>query len=347
MFSRVRDWLCPDLGIDLGTANTLIAVRGQGIVVDEPSVVALEKGSRRVLGRGTAVGKLARQMMGRTPESITAIQPLRQGVIADFEVCEAMLRYLMQKAAQQRGGMRPRVVIAVPCELTPVEKRVIFNSAERAGAGRIYLIEKVKAASIGAGLPISEPIANMVCDIGSGTTEIAVLSLAEMVASRSLKVAGDEVDNAIVNYVRRKFSLRIGVRSAEQLKIDVGSAYPLDEELHAEVRGLDIMSGIPRKAIISSEEVREAMQEPLGALLEGVRSVIERCAPELIADLAETGLVLCGGTALLRGIDALFREQLGIPVRIDEDPLTTTARGTAICLEHLQHWKGRFQSEAA
>ena len=185
MFSRVRDWLCPDLGIDLGTANTLIAVRGQGIVVDEPSVVALEKGSRRVLGRGTAVGKLARQMMGRTPESITAIQPLRQGVIADFEVCEAMLRYLMQKAAQQRGGMRPRVVIAVPCELTPVEKRVIFNSAERAGAGRIYLIEKVKAASIGAGLPISEPIANMVCDIGSGTTEIAVLSLAEMVAAPS------------------------------------------------------------------------------------------------------------------------------------------------------------------
>ncbi|MCA9080118.1 MAG: rod shape-determining protein [Planctomycetaceae bacterium] len=347
MFSRLRDWLCPDLGIDLGTANTLIAVRGKGLVVDEPSVVALEKGSRRVLGHGTAVGKLARQMMGRTPDSITAVQPLRQGAITDFEVCEAMLRYLMQKAAQQGGGMRPRVVMSVPCELTPVEKRVIFNSAERAGAGRIYLVEKVKAASIGAGLPISEPIASMICDLGSGTSEIAVLSLAEIVASRSLKVAGDELDQAIVNYVRRTFSLRIGVRSAEQLKIDVGSAFPLDEELTSEVRGLDIVSGIPRKALITSEQVREALQEPLAAILEGVRSVIERCAPELIADLAETGIVLCGGTALLRGIDQLFAEQLGIPIRIDEDPLTTTVRGTAICLEHLQHWKGRFQSEAA
>lgn len=347
MWSGLRDWLCPDLGIDLGTANTRISVRGKGLVVDEPSVVALEKGSRRVLGQGTAVGRLARQMMGRTPDSITAIQPLREGAITDFEVCEAMLRYLMRKAAQQGGGMRPRVVVAVPCELTPVDKRVIFNSVERAGAGRIYLIEVTKAASIGAGLPISEPIASMICDIGSGTTEIAVLSLAEIVAGRSLKVAGDQFDEAIVDYVRRRFSLRIGTRSAEQLKISVGSAYPLDEELTTEVRGLDVVSSIPRKALITSEEIREALQEPLAKLLDGLKSVIERCAPELISDLAETGIVLCGGTALLRGIADLFREQLGIPIRVDPDPLTTTARGTAICLEHLQHWKGRFESEAA
>jgi rod shape-determining protein MreB len=343
----VREWLCPDLGIDLGTANTRIVLRNRGVVVDEPSVVALEKGSRRVLGRGTAVGRLARQMMGRTPDSISAIQPLRQGLITDFEVAEALLKYLMRKAAPQGGGLRPRVVLSVPCDLSPVAKRDFFSTAERAGGGQIYLIEAAKAASIGAGLPISEPIASMICDLGSGTTEIAVLSLAQIVAGTSLKVAGDEFDAAIVDYVRRRFSLRIGMRSAEQLKIGIGSAYPLDEELTAEVRGLDIVSGVPRKATITSEEVRAALQEPLGKLLEGLRSVIERCAPELIADLAETGIVFCGGLAQLRGIALLFREQLGIPIRIDPDPCTTTARGVAICLEHLQQWKGRFESEAA
>ncbi|MCA8993339.1 MAG: rod shape-determining protein [Planctomycetaceae bacterium] len=347
VWNGFRDWLCPDLGIDLGTANTRIVVRGKGLVVDEPSVVAMEKGSRRVLGQGTAVGRLARQMMGRTPDSITAVQPLRSGSITDFEVCESMLRYLMRKAASQSGGFRPRVVVTVPCELTPVEKHIIFNSVERAGAGRVYLVEQSRAASIGAGLPISEPIANMICDLGSGTSEIAVLSLAEIVAGKSLKVAGDSMDEAIVEYVRREFSLRIGTRTAERLKISIGSAFPLDEELTTEVRGLDIVSSIPRKALITSEQVRAALQEPLGRILEGITSVIERCAPELVADLAETGIVLCGGSAQLRGIDSLLREQLGIPIRIASDPLTTTARGTAICLDHLQHWRGRFESEAA
>lgn len=345
MLNRLRQWLCPDLAIDLGTANTLVAVQGTGIVLDEPSVVALEKGSRRILGRGTAVGKLARQMMGRTPDSISAVRPLRDGVIQDFELCEAMLHYFIRKAAPQRRGLRPRIVIAVPGGITPVEKRAVFNSAERAGAGRIYLIEEARAASIGAGLPISEPMASMVCDIGGGTTEIAVLSLGEIISGTSVKVAGDDFDQAIVEYLRQRFSLKIGAPSAEQLKIAIGSAYPLESELTAEVRGLDTIGGVPRKATITSEEVREALRGPLDTILEAVRSVIERCDPELVADLSDNGLVLTGGGGLLRGLDALMQEQLGLPVRVADEPLTTVARGTAICLEHLDQWKESLESD--
>lgn len=345
MLTRLRQWLCPDLAIDLGTANTLVAVQGAGIVLDEPSVVALEKGSRRILGRGTAVGKLARQMIGRTPESITAVRPLKEGVIQDFELCEAMLAYFIRKASPQRRGLRPRMVIAVPGGITPVEKRAVFNSAERAGAGRIYLIDEARAASIGAGLPISEPMASMVCDIGGGTTEIAVFSLGEIISGQSLKVAGDDFDQAIVEYLRQRFSLRIGLPSAEQLKINIGSAYPLETELTAEVRGLDTVAGIPRKATITSEEVREALRGPLDAILEAVRSVIERCDPELVADLSDNGLVLTGGGALLRGLDSLMREQLGLPVQAADEPLSTVARGTAICLEHLEQWREHLESD--
>ncbi len=345
MLSRLRRWICPALGIDLGTANTLVAVEGEGIVVDEPSVVALEKGSRRVLGRGTCVGKLARQMLGRTPDSITAVRPMQDGVITDFELCEAMLRYFIRKATRNGRGFRPRVVIAVPGGITPVEKRAVFNSAERAGAGRVYLIEEARAASIGAGLPISEPLASMVCDIGGGTTEVAILSLGDVVASQSVRIAGDEMDQAIVDYVRQQFSLRIGLQSAEQIKIDIGSAFPLESELSAEVRGLDTVSGIPRKATITSEEVREALRRPLGAVLDCVKRTIEQCDPELVADLSDTGVVLTGGGALLRGLDQLMREQLGVPVRVADDPLTTVARGTAICLEHLDHWRDSLESD--
>jgi rod shape-determining protein MreB len=345
MLNRLRQWMCPDLAIDLGTANTLIAVQGSGIVLDEPSVVALEKGSRRILGRGTAVGKLARQMMGRTPDSITAVRPLKDGVIQDFELCEAMLSYFIRKASPQRRGLRPRVVIAVPGGITPVEKRAVFNSAERAGAGRIYLIDEARAASIGAGLPISEPMASMVVNIGGGTTEIAVLSLGEIISGQSVKVAGDEFDQAIVEYLRQRFSLRIGTPSAEQLKIAIGSAYPLESELTAEVRGLDTVGSVPRKATITSEEVREALQRPLGSILAAIRSVIERCDPELVADLSDNGLVLTGGGALLRGLDALMQEQLGLPVRAADDPLTIVARGTAICLEHLEHWRDTLEAD--
>lgn len=339
MLTRLRRWICPDLAIDLGTANTLVAIQGEGIVLDEPSVVALQKGTRRVLGKGTAVGKLAKQMLGRTPDSITAVRPMQDGVITDFELCEAMLRYFIRKASRHSYGLRPRVVIAVPGGITPVEKRAVFNSAERAGAGRVYLIEESKAAGIGAGLPISEPMASMVCDIGGGTTEVAILSLADIVVSRSIRVAGDELDEAIVEYMKQHFSLRVGTQTSEQIKIEIGSAYPLEQELTTEVRGLDTISGIPRKAVVTSEEVREALREPLEAILNCVKSVIEQCKPELVADTVDNGLVLTGGGGLLRGLDQLMNEQLGIPVRVAEDPLTTVARGTAICLEHLARWR--------
>ena len=343
MFNRLRQWICPDLAIDLGTANTLVAIQGEGVVLNEPSVVALQKGTRRVLGRGTAVGKLARQMLGRTPDSITAVRPLQDGVITDFELCEAMLQYFIRKSSRHRL-LKPRVVIAVPGGITPVEKRAVFNSAERAGAGRVFLIEESKAAGIGAGLPISEPLASMVCDIGGGTTEIAILSLAEIVVSRSLKIGGDEMDEAIVEYMKQHFSLRIGQQTAEQVKIELGSAFPLDEELTSEVRGLDTISSIPRKAVVTSEEIREALRASLEAILNGIRSVIEQCKPELVADIVDTGLVLTGGGALLRGFDALMNEQLGVPVRVADDPLTTVARGTSICLEHLSQWRDSLEN---
>lgn len=344
MFNRLRRWLCPDLAIDLGTANTLVAIHGEGIVINEPSVVALQKGTRRVLGKGTAVGKLAKQMLGRTPDSITAVRPLKDGVITDFELCEAMLRYFIQKAQRKGRGLRPRVIIAIPGGITPVEKRAVFNSAERAGAGQVYLIQESKAAGIGAGLPIAEPMASMVCDIGGGTTDVAILSLADIVVSRSVRVAGDEIDEAIVEYMKQHFSLRIGTQQAEQLKFELGSAYPLEQELTSEVRGLDTISGIPRKAIVTSEEIREALREPLAAILNCIKSVIEQCDPELVADLVDNGIVLTGGGALLRGLDLFMNEQLGVPVRVTDDPLTTVARGTAICLEHFSEWRDSLDS---
>ena len=344
MLNRLRQWLCPDLAIDLGTANTLVAVQGYGVLVNEPSVVALQKGSRRVLGKGTAVGKLAKQMLGRTPDSITAIRPLRDGVITDFELCEAMLRYFIQKARKNSRGLRPRVVIAVPGGITPVEKRAVFNSAERAGAGRVWLVEEAKAAGIGAGLPISEPMASMVCDIGGGTTEVAIFSLADIASSRSIRVGGDELDQAIIDYLKQHFSLRIGDQTAEQVKIAIGSAYPLDQELTAEVNGLDTISGVPRKAIVTSEEIREALQDPIEAILGCVKSTIESCHPELVADLADNGLILTGGGALLRNLDQFLWERLGIPVRAADDPLTTVARGTAICLDHFSQWRDSLDS---
>lgn len=338
MLDWLRQRLSPDLAIDLGTANTLIGIPREGIMVDEPSVVALERGSRRVLGRGTAVGKLARQMLGRTPDSIKAVRPLRDGVITDFALCEEMLRYFIRKAVRQGLG-KPRVIIAVPGGITPVEKRAVFNSAERAGAGKVYLIEESRAAGIGAGLPISEPLASMICDIGGGTTEVAILSLGDIVVSKSIRVAGDAMDQAIVDYMHDAFSLRIGIQTAENLKIEIGSAYPLDEERTGRVSGLDTISGIPRKALITSEQLREALQGPLASILKAVRSVIEQCQPELVSDLADTGLVLAGGGALLRGINQYLHEQLGIPVIVSDDPRRTVTRGVMICLDHLAQWR--------
>jgi rod shape-determining protein MreB len=344
MFHRLRHWLNPDLAVDLGSTSTRIAIAGKGVILDEPTVVALQRGTRKILGQGTAVGKLARQMLGRTPDSITAVRPIVDGVITDFELCEAMLRYFFEKARQQAPGLRPRVVIAVPGNITPVERRAVFNSLERAGAGQVFLIPQAKVAAIGAGLPISEPMANLVCDLGGGTTEIAVLSLAEIVSEKSLDVAGADFDAAICEYLKQRYSLRIGLQTAEQIKMQIGSAYPLPQELTSEVRGLDIVSSVPRKAVVTSEEIRAALQGPLSAVLSGIKSVIEQCHPELIADLSDTGMVLCGGGAQLPGLDLFFQEQLGIPARRTNDPTHTVIGGLTICTEHLARWKSNLEA---
>lgn len=347
MWHRLRHWLSPDLAVDLGTANTRIAVPGEGVVLDEPSVVALQKGGRQVLGQGTAVGKLARQMLGRTPDNITAVRPIRDGVITDYELCEAMLHYFLRKVGRRASGLRPRVIIPVPGHITPVERRAVLHSAERAGAGEVMLLPVAQAAALGAGLPFSEPLANLICDLGGGTTEVAVLSLGQIVASRSLRIAGDEMDEAIVEYVRRHYALKIGESTAEQLKLRVGSAAPLDQELTAELSGLDLVSGVPRKAMITSEEVRAALADPLETILRCIQSVIEQCAPELVSDLAETGLVLTGGGAQLPGLELFFRQRLGIPVRVMPEPQRVVVRGAAICAEHLDRWRHALRREAA
>lgn len=339
MFSWLRRQLCADLTIDLGTTSTQIGVPGEGIQLDEPSVVAVARGGGRVIGRGTAVGKLARQMLGRTPDGIQAVRPLRHGVIHDFQLCETMLRYFLRKVAVGRGRLRPRVLIAVPGGISAVERRAVFNSAERAGAGRIWLLDQSRAAAVGAGLPISEPLASMVCDIGGGTTEIAVLSLAETAAAQSIRVAGDAMDEAIIRWLRKRYSLRIGEQSAEHLKLTIGSAAPLEQELTAEVSGLDTAGGVPRRALVTSEDIRAALADPLAEIIDAIRRTIERCQPELVGDLADTGLVLTGGGALLRGIDRLFSQQLGIPVRIADSPRAAVTRGAMICMDHFERWK--------
>ena len=339
MLKKLFGYLSSDLAVDLGTANTLVGVAGEGLVLDEPSVVAVHQQTNRILSGGCAVGRLAKQMLGRTPESINVVRPLRNGVITDFELCEAMLRYFFAKA--QRSGLRlkPRVLVAVPGCITPVEKRAVFNSTHRAGARQVFLLEEAKAAAIGAGLPVAEPVANMVCDIGGGTTEVAVLSLADVVAGKSIRTGGDSMDRSIVDYLRRHFSLRIGPAAAERLRISIGSAYPLEEELVQEVRGLDTVSGLPRAATVTSEEVREALGDPLEEIVEAVKETLDGLSPDLGADLMDQGVVLCGGGALLRRIDQYIAEQTGLPVRVTAEPLTAVATGTLICMEHLDQWR--------
>jgi len=339
MLKQLFGYLSSDLAVDLGTANTLVGVAGEGIVLDEPSVVAVQERTKRILAGGCAVGRLAKQMLGRTPDSISVVRPLSDGVITDFELCEAMLRYFLAKA--QRSGLRlkPRVLVAVPGCITPVEKRAVFNSTHRAGARQVFLLREAKAAAIGAGLPVAEPVANMVCDIGGGTTEVAVLSLADVVADRSIRTGGDSMDRSIVDYLRRHFSLRIGPAAAERLRIEIGSAYPLDEELVQEVRGLDSVSGLPRGATVTSEEVREALDEPLEEIVEAIKETLDGLSPDLGADLMDQGVVLCGGGALLRRIDRYIAEQTGLPVRVAAEPLTVVAKGTLICMEHLDQWR--------
>lgn len=334
-----------DMGIDLGTCNTLVCVRGQGIVLNEPSVVAVRKGTNRVLHGGNAVGLVAKEMLGKTPGSISAIRPLKDGVIADFDITEAMLAYFIRKVHGRRNFMKPRVVISIPTGITAVEKRAVFNSAERAGARRVFLLQEPKAAAIGAGLPIAEPTASMVVDIGGGTTEVAIMSLGDISVCESIRVAGDDMDEAIITHMKRMYNLLIGEQTSERIKIEIGSAAQLPEEKTLEVRGRDMISGLPRKTVVTSEEIREALKEPVGQVIESVTRTLERAEPELAADLVENGIWLAGGGALLRGIDQIMADATGLDVRLVDDPITCVARGTAMYLEHLNEWQSTLEGD--
>jgi rod shape-determining protein MreB len=323
-----------DLAIDLGTANTLIYVKGQGIVCNEPSVVAVQKeakGGRRVL----AVGAEAKKMLGRTPGNIIAIRPLKDGVIADFEITEAMLRYFIQKIHNRKTLVRPRIIICVPFGITEVEKRAVKESAESAGAREVYLIEEPMAAAIGAGLPISEPTGNMIVDIGGGTTEVAVISLAGVVFSKSVRVGGDKMDEAIGQYIKRKYNLLVGERTAELIKITIGSAYPAQEIQTMEIKGRDLVAGVPKTVEISDEEIRDSLLEPINQIVEAVRIALERTPPELASDIVDKGIVLAGGGALLRNLDVLLREETGLPIMLADDPLTAVVMGAGRALDEI------------
>ncbi len=345
IFDRLLGLVSVDMGIDLGPCNTLVAVRGQGIVLNEPSVVAVRKGTNHVLKNGEAVGWVAKEMLGKTPGSISAIRPLKDGVISDFEVTEAMLGYFIRKVNGRGKILGPRVVISVPSGITAVEKRAVFDSAERAGARRTYLIEEPVAAAIGAGMPFVEPTASMIVDIGGGTTEVAIMSLADIATCESVRVAGDDMDEAIINHMKKTYNLMIGEQTAERIKIEIGSAAPVGEETEMDVRGRDMISGLPRKTVITSEEIREALQEPINAILETVTRTLERAEPELAADLVENGITLAGGGALLRGLPQVMQKATGLDARLADDPITCVARGTAIYLEHIEEWKSTLEND--
>lgn len=338
ILNSIFGWFSNDLAIDLGTANTLIYVKGEGIVCNEPSVVAVQKdsrGSRRVL----AIGSEAKKMLGRTPGSIVAIRPLKDGVIADFEITENMLRYFIQKIHSGKTLVRPRprIVICVPFGITAVEKRAVRESAESAGAREVYLIEEPMAAAIGAGLPITEPTGNMIVDIGGGTTEVAVISLSGIVYCNSVRIAGDKIDEAIIQYVKRKYNLLIGERTAEYVKISIGSAYPVlnEQELYLEIKGRDLVGGIPKTLEISSKDIREAIAEPINAIVDSVRLALERTPPELAADIVEKGIVLSGGGAMLKNLDLIIKEVTRLPVIVAENPLTAVVEGAGRVLDEM------------
>jgi rod shape-determining protein MreB len=334
-----------DMGIDLGTCTTLVCVRDKGIVLNEPSVVAVRKGTNIVLNDGEAVGLVAREMLGKTPGSISAIRPLKDGVISDFEVTEAMLSYFIRKVHGRGGLVRPRVVIAVPSGITAVERRAVVDSAERAGARKVFLVDEPMAAGIGAGLPITEPTASMIVDIGGGTTEVAIMSLADIAVCESIRVAGDDMDEAIINYMKRTYNLMIGPQTAENVKIRIGSAAPQDEEGSMEVKGRDMISGLPRRALIKADEVREALKEPVGHIVDAVLQTLEHIEPELAADLVDNGIHVVGGGALLRGLDQVISKATGLDVRVVDDPLTCVARGTSEYLDYLDEWQETLESD--
>ncbi len=323
-----RPWLSmfsSDLAIDLGTANTLVYAKGRGIVVNEPSIVAINKVTNQV----EAVGKEAKDMLGRTPGNIIAIRPMKDGVIADFTITEKMLTYFIQKAHGRKVLVHPRIVIGVPAGITQVEKRAVQDSAYRAKASEVHLVEQAMAAAIGSGLPVTEPSGNMIVDIGGGTTEIAVISLSGIVHSRSDKVAGNEMDEAITQYIKRKYNLLIGERSAELVKMEIGSAHPLDEHRNMDIKGRDLMEGVPKSITVSDEEIREALDECMNVLVNSIRIVLERTPPELSADIADRGIVLAGGGGLIRNLDRRIREETGLPVTLAENPLSCVVMGTS------------------
>jgi rod shape-determining protein MreB and related proteins len=331
MFDNVLGFFSNDIGIDLGTANTLVYVKDHGIVLREPSVVAVQQGTNKVL----AVGDEAKRMLGRTPGNIVAIRPLKDGVIADFEVTEAMLRHFISKVHNRRRMVRPRVVIAVPSGITEVEKRAVKDSATHAGAREVYLIEEPMAAAIGVGLPVQDAAGNMIIDIGGGTTEVAVISLNGIVVARSLRVGGNRFDEAIANYIKRKYNLRVGERTAEEVKIAIGSAMPVEEDIRMEVRGRDEVAGLPRTIQIHANEVTDAITEPLEAIIGAVRAVLEETPPELSSDIIDKGMILTGGGAMLRHLPDLMMEVTGVPCYVADDPLSCVAVGTGLALEHM------------
>jgi rod shape-determining protein MreB len=341
LFSSLSPIMGRDMAVDLGTANTLVYVRGEGIVLNEPSVVAVNIKD----GRPVAVGHEAKRMIGRTPSHIQAIRPLKDGVIADFDMCETMLRYFIQKV-HQRKWAKPRMVICVPSGTTPVEQRAVLDAAENAGARKAYAIEEPMAAAIGAGLPVTEPTGNMIVDIGGGTTEVAVISLGGMVTSQSIRVGGDELDDAIIQFIKKEYSLALGERTSEEVKIALGSAWPLEEELFAEIRGRDLVTGLPKTIVTSTEEIREALDEPVAAIVDAVKVTLDKTPPELAADIMEQGIVLAGGGALLNGIDARLMHETGMPIVIAPNPLFCVAIGSGQSLEEFEALKnaGMFSS---
>jgi rod shape-determining protein MreB len=332
-----------DMAVDLGTANTVVYVRGRGIVLNEPSVVAVNIRD----GRPLAVGHEAKRMIGRTPSHIQAIRPLKDGVIADFEICEKMLRYFIQKVHNRRWA-KPRMVICVPSGITGVEQRAVQEAAEYAGARKpAFIIEEPMAAAIGAGLPVQDPTGNMIVDVGGGTTEVAVISLGGIVASQSVRVGGDEVDETIVNFIKKEYSLAIGERTSEEIKIALGSAWPLQEEMHAEIRGRDLVTGLPKTIVTTTEEIREAIEEPVSAIVDAVKVTLDKTPPELAADIMEKGIMLAGGGALLHGLDARLQHETGMPIVLAPDPLHAVAIGSGQSLEEFEALKGvLFSSQA-
>lgn len=331
IFKRIKRFFSNDIGIDLGTANSLVFVRDQGIVLSEPSVVAIEATTNTVL----AVGSAAKDMLGRTPGNIKAIRPMKDGVIADFEITEEMLRYFIQKVHSPSKIFPPRILIAVPSGITPVEERAVRDSAERAGAREVHVIEEPMAAAIGVGMPVQEPSGNMIVDIGGGTTEVAVISLSGIVESNSIRVGGDSMDEAIQSRIKRSYGLLIGERTAESIKIEVGSAYPVKEEMKLDVKGRDLNSGLPKTITISSTEIYEALQDPVLSIINAVKSTLESCPPELSADLLDHGIIMAGGGGLLRGIDQIIAEETGLSVTVSDEPLLAVVRGTGKALEEI------------